>query len=172
MSSSASERDQPESSQSPGRAPEASSERGKQPAPISARGSEPPLVLVAEDEEPIAAALTIIIEDAGYTPLVAAHGRAALELVRERRPALVITDLMMPYLDGADLIEAIHDDARQNNLPPPPTILMTAAGLRRAQETGADAVLRKPFNIEDVEALLRRFLGTSRRQTGSGELLP
>lgn len=136
------------------------------------RGGQLPLVLVAEDEEPIAAALILIIEDAGYTPLVAAHGRDALELTRERRPALVITDLMMPYIDGANLIATIRDDARRDHCAPPPMVLMTAAGMRRAEEAGADAVLRKPFNIEDVEALLHRFLGTARRQTDSGEPLP
>lgn len=134
--------------------------------------NEPPVVLVAEDEEPIAAALMLIIEDAGYTPLVAAHGKEALNLSRERRPALIITDLMMPYLDGAELISAIRADAAEDNHAAPPIVLMTAAGLRRAQEAGADALLRKPFNIEEVEALLSRFLGTARRQTDSGELIP
>lgn len=134
--------------------------------------SEPPVVLVAEDEEPIAAALMLIIEDAGYLPLIALHGKEALDMSRDRHPALVITDLMMPYLDGAELISAIRADAAQDNHTAPPIVLMTAAGLRSAQEAGADALLRKPFNIEDVEALLSRFLGTERRQTDSGELLP
>lgn len=134
--------------------------------------NEPPVVLVAEDEEPIAAALMLIIEDAGYVPLIAAHGKEALDMSRDRHPALIITDLMMPYLDGAELISAIRADAAQDNHAAPPIVLMTAAGLRAAQDAGADALLRKPFNIEDVEALLRRFLGTERRQTDSGELLP
>lgn len=135
-------------------------------------GSGQPVVLVAEDEEPIAAALMLIIEDAGYVPLVAAHGKAALDMIRQRHPALIITDLMMPYLDGAELISAVRADFAHDNHVPPPIVLMTAAGVRRAQEAGADAVLRKPFNIEDVEALLSRFLGTEQRQTDSGELLP
>lgn len=135
-------------------------------------GSEQPVVLVAEDEEPIAAALMLIIEDAGYVPLVASHGKAALDLIRQRHPALIITDLMMPYLDGAELISTVRAEAAHENHIPPPIVLMTAAGTRRAQEAGADALLRKPFNIEDVEAVLSRFLGTAVRQTDSGELLP
>ena len=155
--------EQSASARDSGREPWASVEQGRKVEHGSMQAAEAPLVLVAEDEEPIAAALMLIIEDAGYTPLVAAHGKAALDLIRTRRPGLVITDLMMPYLDGADLIAAIHDEAERNHSVPPPIVLMTAAGPRRAQEVGADAVLRKPFDIEDVEALLHRFLGADNR---------
>lgn len=116
------------------------------------------VVLIAEDEEPIAEALIFVVEDAGYIPLVATNGKEALELARNRRPALVITDLMMPYLDGTQLIRAIHDDAQRNGHTAPPIILMTAAGMRRAQDSGADAVLRKPFNIDELEILIRQML--------------
>lgn len=121
--------------------------------------SQPPLVLIAEDEEPIAEAIALIVEDVGYTPLVAAHGKQALEFARARRPALVISDLMMPQMDGAELIAALRADATINSHTPPPIILMTAAGMKRAQEADADALLRKPFNLEDLEELLFRFLG-------------
>lgn len=159
-------RDEPAVQHSPG------GELNTAPEKVPAHASTVPQVLIAEDEEPIAAALVLIVEDAGYTPLVAVHGREALEMQQARRPALVITDLMMPYLDGTELIAAIRADAEQHAYKRPPIVLMTAAGLRRAQEAGADALLRKPFNIEDVEAVLRRFLGGARRQTDSGELLP
>jgi CheY-like chemotaxis protein len=115
--------------------------------------------LIAEDEEPIAEAIALIVEDAGYTPLVAAHGKQALELARLRRPALVITDLMMPQMDGTELIATLRADAAADAHAPPPIILMTAAGMKRAQEAGANALLRKPFELDDLEALLFRFLG-------------
>lgn len=130
-----------------------------QPADAQQTLSQSSLVLIAEDEEPIAEAIALIVEDAGYTPLVAAHGKQALELARLRRPALVITDLMMPQLDGAELIIALRADAEQNGHAPPPIILMTAAGMKRAHEAEADALLRKPFELEDLEALLFRYLG-------------
>lgn len=116
------------------------------------------VVLVAEDEEPIADALAMIIDEAGYAPLVAPHGRAALKLARAHHPALIITDLMMPYLDGEKLIEALEDDARQEGHPHIPIILMTAVGGRQVETIKVDALLRKPFAVEEVEALLRRFL--------------
>jgi CheY-like chemotaxis protein len=116
---------------------------------------EPLLVLIVEDEEPIATALAFIVEDAGYVPLIAMHGRQALDVLRERHPALIITDLMMPYMNGAQLIAAVRaqDDA-------PPIVLMTAAGPRYSAAADADAVLSKPFNITEVERLLHRYLPT------------
>lgn len=128
-------------------------------APTNPDPSQPSLVLIAEDEEPIAEAIALIVEDAGYTPLLAAHGKQALELARLRRPVLVISDLMMPQMDGAELIAALRADAALNGDTPPPVILMTAAGIKRAQAADADALLRKPFNLEDLEELLFRFLG-------------
>lgn len=135
------------------------------------RGRTPALVLIAEDEEPIAETISYIVEDAGYTPLVAAHGRQALEFARAERPALLITDLMMPHLDGAALIAALRADAAADGAQggdeggqggqggaAPPIILMTAASLDLARAAGADVVLRKPFALAELEALLHRFL--------------
>lgn len=129
-----------------------------QPQPTST--VEPLLVLIVEDEEPIATALSFIIEDAGYIPLIAMHGRQALDVLRERHPALIITDLMMPYMNGAQLITAIR--AREDAATPP-IVLMTAAGPRYSAAADADEVLPKPFNIAEVESLLHRYLDTTSR---------
>lgn len=120
---------------------------------------EPFLVLIAEDEEPIAEAIAMLVEDCGYTPITASNGRQALELARRRKPALIITDLMMPYLDGDELIAALKSDAARDGYIPPPTILLSAAGLRRMKVSGADVLLPKPFELDELEKLLRRFLG-------------
>lgn len=117
------------------------------------------VVLIAEDERPIAAVLATLVEEAGYTPLLAAHGRQALELARTQRPALIISDVMMPYLDGAELIAALRGDAAREGHAAVPVILVTAASLAYARAAGAAAVLAKPFDLTQVEALLHRFLG-------------
>ena len=119
------------------------------------------LVLIVEDEEPIAEALALVVRDAGFRSMVAAHGLQALEMARADPPALVITDLMMPHLDGAELIAALRSRAALDGGQAPPIILVTAAGPRRALAAGADAVLRKPFELAALERLLRRFLGTT-----------
>ncbi len=119
---------------------------------------DPVIILIAEDEEPIAAILAAVIEDLGYRPLIAADGRHALELARTTWPALVITDLMMPRLTGADLIAALHTEATSTGRTPVPVILITAAGLQHARSAGADAVLSKPFDLGDLEELVIRLL--------------
>jgi CheY-like chemotaxis protein len=112
------------------------------------------LILIAEDEPPIAALVAEVVTDLGATPLVARDGRQALALAREQHPAVLVTDLMMPHLNGAELIAALQGEGPR----PIPTILMTAAGLQAARVAGADAILPKPFDLDALEALLRRFL--------------
>jgi DNA-binding response OmpR family regulator len=119
---------------------------------------EPVIILIAEDEEPIAAILATVIEDLGYRPLIAVDGRHALELARITWPALVITDLMMPRLTGADLIVALHAEAATTGRTAVPVILITAVGLHHARNAGADAVLIKPFDLGDLEALITNLL--------------
>ena len=120
-------------------------------------------VLIAEDEEPIAEVVADVVADAGWTPVVAAHGRQALELARLNWPALLITDLMMPYLSGADLIAALAAEAAAHGHPRLPAILITAVGPLHARAAGADFVLAKPFEIADLDTLLRRALGLATR---------
>ncbi len=117
-----------------------------------------PVVLIADDERLIASLVAEIVVQAGGQPLVATHGRQALDLAREQWPAVVITDLMMPHLDGAGLIALLREEAVARGKPAPPVILMTATSLQYARAAEADVVLRKPFNIMEVEALVRRFL--------------
>lgn len=117
-------------------------------------------ILIVDDDEGITLALTLIVEEAGYTPVCASHGKRALEILRQQSLDLVITDLMMPHLDGAQLIAQVRADADAAGRPPPPLVLMTAAGAAIAKQAGADAFLSKPFDVEQVEQLLSRFLAT------------
>jgi CheY-like chemotaxis protein len=116
------------------------------------------LVLIAEDEEPIAEIIATIIREMDATPIIASHGREAFALVQQIEPALVITDLMMPLMDGAELIAALRAKAGESGAHPPPVILMTASGRENALSIGADAFLPKPFDLEALETLLRRYL--------------
>jgi DNA-binding response OmpR family regulator len=120
---------------------------------------EPDLVLIVEDEEPLAETISYVVRTAGYEPVIAFHGKQGLQLARDRRPALVITDMMLAYLSGVDLTAALRADATSGGRPAPTIILMTAANLAQARVAGADAVLRKPFRLKDLEGMLDRFLG-------------
>jgi DNA-binding response OmpR family regulator len=125
----------------------------------------PALVLIAEDEEPLAETVAFAVREAGYTPLVALHGRQALELARDRRPALLILDLMLPYVDGAAIVAALRTDAQRAGTAMPPIILMTGASPVQTRAAGSDVILRKPFHLADLERLLRRFLATAAEVT-------
>ena len=117
------------------------------------------VVLIVEDERAISSFVAGAVDDAGYLPVVARNGQEALERARERWPALVLTDLMMPHLDGVGLVRALRLEAATRGDPAPPVILMTAASPSHAQAASADALLRKPFDLTELDALLRRFLG-------------
>lgn len=115
-------------------------------------------MLIADDEEPIAEAIGLVIEEGGHLPLLAQNGQHALEPARTRWPALLITDWMMPVLDGLSLIRALRQRADLEGLSPVPSILLTAARLPRFATAEADAYLAKPFELDELEALLRQFL--------------
>lgn len=118
-------------------------------------------VLIAEDEESIAETLAMLVEDAGHTAAVALNGRQALALAQRLRPRLLLTDLMMPYLNGADLIDAVRRDAVEHAYAAPITVLVTAASMARAREAQADAIVSKPFDIAKIEAVLERYLNVA-----------
>lgn len=122
-----------------------------------------PVVLIAEDEEPIALAIAYIVEDLGFTPTVATHGKQALDMAMTQRPALIITDLMMPQMTGAELIRAVRDHASKQKYHAPPIILMSAAGRQYVDSAGADAYLPKPFDVSQVEELLDQYLHMFRK---------
>ncbi len=122
-----------------------------------------PIILVVEDDEPIAEAIVVVLEDAGYRPVWAANGQLALEAARSQWPDLILTDLMMPRMDGVDLIRALRAFANEEGRPMPPVVLMTASGLgvRRAVELGVADVVLKPFDVYKLEALVTRLIEQS-----------
>jgi CheY-like chemotaxis protein len=103
-------------------------------------------ILVVDDEPPILALLQDILEEAGYTVLAAPNGRAALELARQYDLGLVLTDLMMPQMDGNTLCQRLRADPRTAHLP----ILVMTAARQPAVVCDVNGLIAKPFLIEDV----------------------
>ena len=116
-------------------------------------------VLVVDDEPTIAEIVARYLERAGYDTSTAANGEEAVRLAFESRPDLVVLDLMLPRLDGFEVLQRLHSEGDRT-----PVILLTAkgehddklAGLRR----GADDYIVKPFSpselVARVDAVLRR----------------
>ncbi|HXJ84212.1 MAG TPA: sigma-54 dependent transcriptional regulator [Candidatus Methylomirabilis sp.] len=116
-----------------------------------------PLVLVVDDEEDGRTALQTILTEWGYDVEVAADGQEALKKVSNSRPALVITDLVMPDVDGMSLLGAL-----QRELPRVPVIILTGFATVdsavTAMREGAYDYLTKPVEIERLRVLLEKAL--------------
>ena len=125
----------------------------------SAAQAEPVLILIADDEEPIVEMLAAFVEDLGHTPLLAQNGQQALALAREHWPALIITDLMMPMLSGAELVQSLRAEAAARGRAAPPIVLLTAGSARAASQLQVDALVLKPFDLDQLEQVIRRLLG-------------
>lgn len=116
-----------------------------------------PLIVIAEDEFLIADVLAIMLEDAGYEVASASHGKAALALVREKRPSLVITDFMMPLMTGLELAQAMRGDGELSHIP----IILTSGAqgsIGRNNPDVFDVVLDKPYNETKLIAAVKALL--------------
>jgi CheY-like chemotaxis protein len=111
------------------------------------------VILVVEDELDTAELIRFALEREGYGVVLAGDGREALGRLEEAIPAAVLTDLMMPYLDGRELAEIMKAHARYRDVP---IIAMTAApdSIRHAE--AFVAVIRKPFDLDRIVELVRR----------------
>lgn len=112
-------------------------------------------VLLAEDEPHIVESLTFLLERAGYQVDVETDGRAALEAALDNVPDVLVLDVMLPELDGYEVLRRLRSDDRTKGLP---TLMLTAKGQREDRETamdvGADIFITKPFaNAEIVDAI-------------------
>jgi len=115
-------------------------------------------ILLVEDHAALRAAGREVLERLGYRVLEAADGREALAVYAAERVDLVLTDVVMPGMGGAALVEALR---RQN--PDLKAIAITGYGedqeVERVRQAGVAAVVRKPFEVERLAEILRRVLG-------------
>lgn len=122
-------------------------------------------VLVVEDEFAIADLLEVVLTDEGYSVVIAANGRQALERLSEAPiPDLVICDYMMPVLDGAGLISAMRETEAQRDIPCIIMSSMPEANVRERIGSYA-AFVRKPFELAGMVRLVASVLKTLRTET-------
>lgn len=119
-------------------------------------------ILIVDDEYLIADILGYAMEDEGYMVVKASNGRRGLEVLDRERPELVITDFMMPVMNGRELAEALRERQGLQHLP---IILMSGAQAHLAQESSElfDAVFQKPFNIGEIVDAVHKHLVTLER---------
>jgi len=112
-------------------------------------------ILVVDDEEPILSIVAEVIEEMGHQVLRAMNGREALSLIVPSQPDMVLSDVMMPYLNGFDLCRAIKNDESTRHIV---VVLMSAVPADRGQAVGANGFVHKPFSLEEIEAAVANGL--------------
>ncbi|MFJ2685976.1 response regulator [Pseudomonas sp. NPDC087342] len=114
-------------------------------------------ILVVDDEYLIADILGYALEDEGFMVVKASNGQKGLEVLERERPSLIITDFMMPVMDGLEFATAVRALPSVSHLP---IILMSGAqahiGMQRSDLF--NAVLAKPFKIDLMIAEVRSLL--------------
>jgi DNA-binding response OmpR family regulator len=119
-----------------------------------------PLVLCADDDEDILSLVTLRLERAGFDVVQAHDGDEAIELVRGRRPALAVLDVMMPKRTGYEVLAELRADASLREVR---VILLSArvqeSDVERGMSAGADAYLAKPFKAGDLVEKVGELLG-------------
>lgn len=123
-------------------------------------------VLVVDDEFGTVEVLVAALEDAGYRVLTAANGRRALESLEKSKPDLVISDFMMPLMDGAALVTAMRANSAFRDIP---VIMMSAApeAALRKHLNGYAAFLRKPFRVPALLELIASIFDGPRASSPS-----
>ncbi len=123
------------------------------------------IVLVVDDEEPILSIVAEVVEEMGHQVLRAMNGREALDLVRATPPDLVLSDVMMPFLNGVELCRTLKSDGATSHIA---VVLMSAVAADRGQGAGADGFVHKPFSLDEIEAAVNGGLSSAR--AGSPQL--
>jgi two-component system, chemotaxis family, chemotaxis protein CheY len=119
----------------------------------------PGKILVVDDNADHRELIVIMLETEGYAVSTASDGREGLEQVKTNRPDLIICDVMMPGIDGIQMVKMIRQMPEHSGIP---ILMITAHGDVRANaiEAGANRTLGKPFDLEDLINLSREMLST------------
>jgi len=116
-------------------------------------------VLVVEDNPDVRAYLRDELLSLGYEVMEAENGKEGLEQAQQSEPALIISDVMMPRMDGFEFAEAIRKDVQSSHIP---IILLTAKASEESKleglKIGADAYLTKPFKREELKVRVAKLI--------------
>lgn len=118
-----------------------------------------PRILVADDEPALLRLLEFVLGRRGYVIQGVTNGNAAVEVLKTESPDLVILDVMMPGLDGYEVLTFIRETPRLEGLP---VVMLTARAqlddIQRGLTLGADAYLAKPFDPEELFSVVESLI--------------
>lgn len=116
-------------------------------------------VLVAEDDKDVALLITQMLKNNGYCYQWAGNGKEAIEAIGQKQPQLIITDIMMPEMDGLELIKAVRTNDETNHIPIIVVSARTENNDRLAGfDAGAEVYLGKPFIPDELLMMVRKLL--------------
>ena len=114
-------------------------------------------ILIAEDEPLMAKTISMKLEKEGYEVISCADGKEALQKLEEELPDMVITDIMLPYSSGLEILQFV-----KAKTPLTAVIVLSALGqentVEDAFELGADDYMTKPFNLTELAVRVKRLL--------------
>ena len=117
-------------------------------------------ILVAEDEPNIVESLTFLLERAGFSVSVKTDGHQTLVAALQDNPDVLILDVMLPGIDGYEVLRRLRADRRCEKLP---VLMLTAKGQREDRETalecGADVFMTKPFSNAEIVSAVEQLAG-------------
>ncbi|MFN2389838.1 MAG: response regulator transcription factor [Actinomycetota bacterium] len=120
-----------------------------------------PVIVIADDNPDILRLVQLRLSKRGYEVMTAADGPSALELVRSHLPQAVVLDWLMPGMQGPGVCAQLKQDALTEAIP---VVMLTAkaseSDIVSGFERGADEYLTKPFEIEELDQILKRLLAT------------
>jgi two-component system, OmpR family, alkaline phosphatase synthesis response regulator PhoP len=115
-------------------------------------------ILAVDDERHIVRLVQVNLERQGYTVVTAYDGKEALEKVEAESPDLIVLDVMMPYMDGFEVLQNLKRNQATRDIP---VIMLTAkaqdADVFRGWQSGVDCYLTKPFNPMELIAFVKRI---------------
>ncbi|MGB0144200.1 MAG: response regulator transcription factor [Akkermansiaceae bacterium] len=125
-------------------------------------------ILIVEDEIDIANLVAFNLERSGFQVTIASDGREGLEKVLQEQPSLVILDLMLPGMDGYQVLKEMQRDSRSHAIP---VLMLTAKGQIddriKGLELGADDYITKPFSPKELILRVKAIIKRNRSTPGS-----
>jgi CheY-like chemotaxis protein len=116
-------------------------------------------ILVVEDNERNLKLVRDVLQYAGYDVIAASSGEQGVALARERVPDLVLMDLQLPEMDGAEALRLLRDDPLTREIP---VVAVTAFAMKddreRALDAGFDSYIEKPISVRALPEQVRGFL--------------
>lgn len=120
--------------------------------------SEKLKIVLAEDNSTLSLLLKFRLEKEGYELLIAADGKEAIELIEKHSPNLILTDIMMPYVSGLEVISHVRNELKTQT----PIVVFSAAGqeemVLKAFNLGANDFMGKPFSPNELVIRVKRLL--------------